>query len=204
MMDEILTKEFRLYSNEYFTNRRDPRRETAYRQDAEKIRARMGGEFLAVDFGGGYGEFGKYLDCVYHCYDPFTGYDELPDVQADVAIFRGVLQHIYNPVEMLAFAYDHLLPGGLLAVLATPDTDSIGYLRFGTLPALDAPRNWIPFGHRMLGNVLTRLGFVGIELAWPYGKPYARPLRDLWNFAVGKPCAFPGNMMECFARKNDQ
>ena len=122
-----------------------------------------------------------------------------PQMRHNVAVFRGVLQHLPNPVEMLEKAQERLVPGGLLAILATPDTDSIGYKRWGTLPALDPPRNWIPFGHRMLGNILERMGFEGIEFEYPYGKPYANPAIDLWNFLIGKPTAFPGNMMDCFA-----
>lgn len=191
-----------LYRAEYFLKRSDPRREIAYQQDADKIKKRITPKSI-LDIGGGYGEFGRYFDCSYWCYDPFTGNDMMPasEMLFDVVVFRGTLQHIYNPVETLKDARQRMSKDGMLAILATPDTDSIGYLRWGTLPALDPDRNWIPFGHRMLQNVLTRLGFVNIEFAWPYGKPYANPLKDLWSFIIGKPSAFPGNMMECFAQK---
>lgn len=190
-----------LYNDAYFLHTRDdPRRSIAYALDAQKIRARTSNDLSVLDIGGGYGEFGKYLDCEYYCYDPFTLKNTIPATKFSVVVFRGVLQHIYNPVEMLAKGKDHLGPGGLLAILATPDTDSIGYLRWGTLPALDAPRNWIPFGHKMLENILVRLGLRDIEFLWPYGSPYANPLKNVYNFIIGKPDAFPGNMMECFAR----
>jgi len=190
-----------LYDDSYFKSRIDPRRDTAYRQDAKAIYRRTSPKNV-LDYGCGTGEFKKYLSGNYFGYDPFTRPDvELPDTLFDLIIFRGTLQHIYNPIEVLLYTFEHLSENGLVAILATPDTDSLGYMRWGTLPALDPYRNWIPFGHRMLDNVLRRLGFSGIEFEWPYRKPYANPARNLWNFLSGKPDAFPGNMMNCFAVK---
>ena len=195
--------EAHLYGRPYLLARRDWRREIAYKQDAQKIMERKPDMQSIFDIGGEYGQFGEHFGCTYWCYDPYTEFNLLPPhgMSFDVVVFRGVLQHIYNPIVMLQEAHARLERGGLLAILATPDTDSIGYLRWGTLPALDAPRNWIPFGHRMLRNILERLQYSAIEFCHPYGYPYASPLKDLWNFIIGKPTAFPGNMMECFARK---
>jgi 2-polyprenyl-3-methyl-5-hydroxy-6-metoxy-1,4-benzoquinol methylase len=187
-----------LYAKDYFDSRIDERRNIAYRMDAQSVRKHFPDMKSVLDIGCGTGEFGAFLDCEYYGYDPFTLCDELPDKPYDVVVFRGTLQHIYNPVEMLIKAREYCNMG--IAILATPDTDSIGYWRWGTLPALDAPRNWIPFGNRMLRNILTRLNFIDIQINHPYGKPYARPLRNLYNFVIGKPDTFPGNMMECFAR----
>ena len=196
----MFQSEKHLYNNEYFdVVRDDPRRIYAYKQDARKILARKPDLKRLLDIGGAHGELGKYIECDYFNYDPFTGNMGFPVGHVDVVVFRGTLQHIYNPVEMLMQARNYLSNGGMLAILATPDTDSLGYFRWGTLPALDPYRNWIPFGHRMLHNILTRLEFRNIEFAWPYGYPYANKIRNFWNFLVGKPDAFPGNMMECFA-----
>jgi len=200
-----MNNEVPLYGPEYFTRRNaDTRRQVAYQQDAAKIRARMPDYKSVLDVGCGTGEFLDYLgNCVYYGYDPFTpgAFHELPvTLKYDVAVFRGTLQHIYNPVEVLKHIHHLLTPGGLLAILATPDTDSLGYMRWGTLPALDPARNWIPFGHRALTNILERLGFTSIEVQHPYGKPYARPLVNFWHYLVGVPDAFPGNMMDIFAK----
>ena len=200
-MTPTLPNEAHLYNDEYFdVTRNDPRRQIAYQQDAAEIMKRKPDLQVLFDIGGGHGEFGRYFDCEYFCYDPFAQNDK-PNGKADVIVFRGTLQHIYNPIEKLAEARTMLRDDGLLAILATPDTDSFGYIRWGTLPALDPCRNWIPFGHRMLNNVLIRLGFYNIEFDWPYKQPYASPIKNMWNFITGKPDAFPGNMMECFAMK---
>lgn len=125
----------------------------------------------------------------------------------DLVVFRGVLQHINFPMESLTQGIRVLKPGGLLAILATPDSDSFTYQMFGTLPALEAPRNWIVFGHRCLTNILKRLGCDQIEVLHPYlGTPYASPLRDAWKFGLSclfgyRPFAWPGNMMEIYAVK---
>jgi len=190
-----------LYGKTYFNSREDPRREIAYAQDADKIRAREPGPIL-LDFGGGQGEFGNHLgDFNYYCFDPYGRRDEnIPDA-LDVFVLRGVLQHLPDVVKTIKLGYDYLKPGGLIAILATPDLDSIGYRRFSTLPALDPPRNWTPMGRYVLTNILERIGYTGIELHHPYGKPYAQPVKNFFNFLIGKPDAFPGNMMDCFARK---
>lgn len=190
-----------LYDASYFIKRKDARRESAYLQDSQKILSRINPTSI-LDIGGGHGEFGTFFECDYFCYDPYALENELPDAYFDVVVFRGTLQHLFDPVVMLQKAKGLLTKGGLLAILATPNTDSVGYIRWGTLPALDPPRNWIWFGHKELRNVLEKLDFRKIEISFPYEKPYARPLINFWNFIIGKPDAFPGNMMECFARKD--
>lgn len=125
----------------------------------------------------------------------------------DCVVLRGSLQHINFPMTSLVQATQGLVSGGLLAILATPDTDSIVYKLWGNLPALDAPRNWVLFGHRALVNILERLGYENIEVIYPYwGSPYANPVLDFGKFFVSlfsgwRPFAFPGNMMEIYAVK---
>jgi SAM-dependent methyltransferase len=126
----------------------------------------------------------------------------------DIVVFRGTLQHINRPMEALAHATRTLKPGGLLVILATPNTDSLVYSLWHTLPPLDPQKNWVLFGQAGLDNLLDRLGYRQLVWHFPYRKsPYARPIKDFIKFGL---ClflgyrwkfAFPGNMMECYARK---
>jgi SAM-dependent methyltransferase len=215
-----------LYEDDYFKRRKygaDLKRDKAYRQEIKNItqRTKFG---RILDVGCGLGGFLTQAD------DRFTKYGIEPsdyaseiarkkgltmfrslntiDYEAmDCVVFRGTLQHINTPIEDLFQASRVLKKGGLLAIIATPDADSLVYRIFGRLPALDAPRNWVVFGHRELENILKRLGFGEIEILHPYWKsPYANPVKDFMNFFLSllfgwRPFPFPGSMMEIYARK---
>jgi SAM-dependent methyltransferase len=104
----------------------------------------------------------------------------------NVVVFRGTIQHIPNPFECLEMAHGWLRPGGLLALLATPNSNSPHYRLFKTLPALDPPRNWLIPSDLMLTNVLHNLRFTVMEIGFPYlGTPYARPVRDHLRYFLG-------------------
>jgi len=210
------------YFNQYYKN--DPKREAMYLQEHDRILKYYphGGSIL--DIGCGVGGFLDTFDDRWIKYgiEPSDFAKDkavkknitiLPSVNAldfdqfDVVVFRGSLQHINFPMSALVHAHRSLKRGGLLVVLATPDIDSIVYKVFGTLPALDAPRNWILFGHKYLSNILKRLGFENIKIIYPYwDTPYANPLLDFSKFLVSlllgyRKFAFPGNQMEIYAVK---
>ena len=217
-----------MYDREYFDGYylNDPKRERAYHDEYQRVidhfidrHAEIGGNVL--DVGCGIGGFLAYFDDRWTKYgiEPseyavkklqsislFSDIAEIGSGSMDLVIFRGTLQHINNPIEMLENAERALKPDGLLVILATPNTDGLVYQLFGNLPALDAPRNWIPFGAGMLGNILYRLGFEA-EFHFPYlNSPYASPIRDFVNFGISlvfgyRKFAFPGNMMEVYAWK---
>lgn len=130
-----------------------------------------------------------------------AGYDYSPNC-FDVIVFRGTLQHIDNPFETLRKAKELLKFGGLLVFLATPNTNSPMYRRTGTLPALDAPRNWWIPSDLTLRNILVNMGFRNIQFYYPYSEPYARPFVDFIKYLLGKPAAFPYSMMECYCVKS--
>lgn len=211
----------RNYFNGYYVN--DKLREAAYIQEEARVRVRSGfGNIL--DVGCGVGGFLQTFDdrwkkygyepsefaaekAAGHGIEMVRNLNTVPSESMDVIVLRGTLQHMNKPTETLFHVTRILRKGGLLAILATPDTDSLVYKIWGNLPPLDAPRNWILFGNKFLTNILTRLGYESVEVIHPYwGTPYARPLRDFGAFFISlffgwRKFAFPGNMMEVYARK---
>jgi SAM-dependent methyltransferase len=214
-----------LYGQEYFLSYylHDPKRARMYELEYERIRERCAGK-MVLDIGCGVGAFLAIFDDRWktHGYEPsefartlaaqkgikmLDNLNEIESESMDLVIFRGTLQHINTPITDLAEATRILRKGGLLAILATPDTESAVYKIWHQLPPLDAPRNWVLFGNHFLQNILKRLGFEKIEVIHPYwNTPYANPLNDFSKFVASllfgyRKIAFPGNMMEIYARK---
>ena len=217
-----------LYDQQYFDGYylRDVKRETAYLQERDRIYEEylkthefIGGNVL--DVGCGIGGFMSVFD------DRWNKYGVEPSEYAsakaakkgillvdmncmdtehmDLIVFRGTLQHIDYPMKVLYQATRLLKSNGLLVFLATPDTDSLVYKIWGTLPALDPQRNWCLFGHKELDNILERMGYKN-KFLYPYlGTPYASPFKDLAKFFLSfiryRKFAFPGNMMEIYSVK---
>ncbi|HND49681.1 MAG TPA: class I SAM-dependent methyltransferase, partial [Anaerolineales bacterium] len=137
----------------------------------------------------------------------YEDFSKFKDNSFDVVIFRGTLQHISCPIQTLDEATRVLKVGGELVILATPNSEGLVYKIWKTLPALDAPRNWVIFGESELRNILQRLGYYNVRSVFPYwGTPYAHPVRDLFKFVVSlifgyRKFAFPKSMMEIYALK---
>lgn len=213
------------YEGAYFEGRRgdDARRQAMRLQEVERVRARTGLESGAVlDVGCGLGELLELFPA-----DRWTRYGievseharrvceskgisfSLPEEPGwcDLVLFRGSLQHLDRPLELLFDAYRRLRDDGWLVALATPNAGGVVYRLFQDLPALDPPRNFVIFSDRMLRQILVNIGFREISFHYPYlGTPYASPPRDVGRFAlrllgVRRPFAFWGNTMECYAQK---
>lgn len=215
-----------LYDKNYFVEHyaHDAKRERMYCQEYARLSERMPDGGFVLDIGCGTGGFLCNFGSQWHTYgfDP-SSYalgqaarkginicEDLawnPDATFDLVVMRGTLQHMSNPMPTLDHATRLLRPGGMLAILATPDTDSLVYRIWFELPALEAQRNWVLFGNHYLQNILKRLGYDEIEVLHPYkGTPYARPVKDFCQFLASmlsgyRKFAFPGNMMEMYARK---
>lgn len=210
------------YFNAYYVN--DPKRDAMYLQERDRILAYFPHGGTILDVGCGVGGFLSTFDdrwnkfgvepsdfakdkAIQKSITMLQSVNVADFEQFDVVVFRGSLQHINFPMESLVQAHRVLKRGGLLVILATPDTDSLVYKLFGQLPALDAPRNWILFGNRFLYNVLKRLGFVHVKVLHPYLEtPYANPVMDCLKFLASlifgyRKFAWPGNQMEIFGVK---
>jgi len=101
----------------------------------------------------------------------------------DVVVFRGTIQHVEDPFRMIMAAYSSLKDGGIIAFIATPNTDSILYRLKLDLPFLDSSLNYYLPGVKNLSNILKNCGFQILAIEKPYWKtPYRKFYRDIFLF----------------------
>jgi 2-polyprenyl-3-methyl-5-hydroxy-6-metoxy-1,4-benzoquinol methylase len=135
-----------------------------------------------------------------------SAYDYAPEY-FDVVVFRGTLQLIPTPFSVIKDCVRLLAPGGLMAFLATPNSNSPYYRRFKTLPFLTPHANFLIPSDLMMRNALQNFGLEIISIEYPYlDTPYASPLRDhayyLLSFlGLTRKFAFWRSMMEIYSRK---
>ncbi len=207
------------YTDDYFDDRlhNDPQRLASFRQEAELIRAHLRQGTL-LDVGCSTGEFLAFLRWEGTCYGMEVSDLAIREAKSrgvrfehdllnsdnffDVIIYRGTIQHIETPFLYLKRSFAALKPGGYCVFLATPNTRSLYYTLWNTLPCLDEPRNFYIPSDRTLNNAMTNFGFRRVAIRYPYWhSPYAAPLRDHLRFLLrlgGAPVQFPfwRNMME--------
>jgi 2-polyprenyl-3-methyl-5-hydroxy-6-metoxy-1,4-benzoquinol methylase len=125
----------------------------------------------------------------------------------DVIVFRGSLQLIPNPFQVIINCSKLLKKGGLMIFLSTPNSNSPYYRRFGTLPMLTPHHNYLIPSDVMIRNALQNFGFKIAKIHYPYLKgPYSRPIRDILFyfisfFGIKYKFAFYKSMMELYAVK---
>lgn len=81
----------------------------------------------------------------------------------DMITLNHVIEHVYNPVELIQECYKHLNPGGKLW-LETPNINSIGlniYKKYWR--GLEPPRHLILFNVSSLSKILRDAGFLNIN-----------------------------------------
>lgn len=214
-----------LYDKNYFIDRfpgKDKKRECSYTQEYKRIKRYIqNGKVL--DIGCGMGNFLNVFDEEWDKYgieisDFATNEAKKNGIKIidyskeyknffDVIIFRGVIQHLDTPLYTLKQAISMLKSGGYLIFLATPNSNSIYYKFFGTLPMLDDKRNLLIPSDLMMKNILKNFGFEIKKIYYPYiGSPYASPVLDHLKFIAN--CfgfkykfSFWKNMMEIYAQK---
>lgn len=228
----MIVSETLKYNPDYFTTRHygeDQARATMYAQERARVRKYVPSGRL-FDYGCGVGDFLAGFDhALYSRYGmdispyaaeqaqaqgleivPYAEDFPIPDETFDAVILRGTFQHIWNPFHTLRECARIVKPGGMLIFLATPNTRSLVYFLFGTLPAFDPPRNWFQVSDRTLETIVQNMNFDVLETRYPYlGTPYAHPVRDAARLVlrlagIRRAFAWPGSMMEVYARKQQK
>ena len=122
-------------------------------------------------------------------------------------MFRGTIQLIPNPFETIIRCIDLLKPGGILVLLATPNSRSPYYYLFKTLPFISEKTTFLLPSDLMMRNLFVNYGLRVATIKYPYFEtPYARPARDFLMFILGifgirKKFPFPRSSMEIVAIK---
>ena len=202
------------------------KREKMYRLELERVKKYVknfsaGGR--ALDIGCGRGEFLALLGGQWEKYGievsdharaiaekngVITDFEPQDDF-FDLIIFRGTIQHIPDPVYKISECWYWLKPGGAIVFLATPNTHSLIYRLFKNLPMIGEHLNFLLPSDKVLRQTLSNFGFTDILFEYPYWHtPYARPIQDFISFFLRLfrlkkklNFAFPGNMLEAYARK---
>ncbi|HMD45965.1 MAG TPA: class I SAM-dependent methyltransferase [Acidimicrobiales bacterium] len=92
----------------------------------------------------------------------------LADASFDVVTMHDVLEHVFEPLEILAACRQVLAPGGLL-VIETPTTDSSDFLVTGDDWSDLSPLEHVHlFSEANLARALERCGFAVIDLYCPH------------------------------------
>jgi len=142
--------------------------------------------------------------------DRKKGIKELAYEKFDLIIFRGVFQHLSAPNLLFKeIVNNHLNENGLIAVLATPNIDSLLYKVSSKLPALskDIVSNFP--SKKIIIETLEANKLKIVDFRYPYFRTgYDKLIPDFVNFMKiaikidSKLPNFPGNMVDVLAKKS--
>jgi SAM-dependent methyltransferase len=211
------------FNKDYFsTYEENPARESMYKEEIKRITLYVSSGNI-LDIGCGIGKFlnhfpsGKWNKYGIEISDYAIDIARKNGVEVhkeynfkdsffDVIVLRGSLQHLPEPFGTINICRRILKNGGLLVFLATPNSNSPYFKRFGTLPFLTPHWNILIPSDIMMSNALKNMGFEILKIQYPYlESPYARPFRDHLYFflsflGIKKKFPFWRSMMEIYAR----
>ncbi|HEY5234028.1 MAG TPA: class I SAM-dependent methyltransferase [Verrucomicrobiae bacterium] len=89
---------------------------------------------------------------------------EIPDESLTLVRMNHVIEHLYDPADVLQHLFRKLKPGGRLH-LATPNPAGLGSRLFGSRwLGLDCPRHIILFSPQLVADCLKKAGFQSVEI----------------------------------------
>jgi 2-polyprenyl-3-methyl-5-hydroxy-6-metoxy-1,4-benzoquinol methylase len=114
------------------------------------------------------------------------GIDVLADEQGSFAAITlsHVIEHVYQPLELLRRCRALLRPGGVLWI-ETPNLDSLSARLYGRYwRGLEPPRHLMLFNHATLTRLLQEAGMEQLHRA-PYTPTFAWMIERSWNLQRG-------------------
>jgi 2-polyprenyl-3-methyl-5-hydroxy-6-metoxy-1,4-benzoquinol methylase len=203
MTDESVERYYQAYggNTDYFTKEKLEQRERQYEQDAawveETLKLHSPNDHIAIlDIGCSTGTFTKKLGvsgrklygielntgvleaAKQNGVEIVESIEQLESI--DVVIFRGTIQHLRNPKQVLESVSKKLTTRGVIFFLATPNIDSFCAQNYrANWNLFDPLAHLYYFSDRTLTILLERFGFRMARLDFPYlNTPYANPAND--------------------------
>jgi SAM-dependent methyltransferase len=197
-----------LYKSSYFKNRdnNDLNRQLSFENEKQFINRHATLNGTVLDIGCSTGEFLNYIDWKGDRYgieiakfaadqakkngiNIVENYSKKNSL--DVIIYRGTIQHLDSPFKSIYKASQSLRSKGKLFFLATPNTNSIYYRLFNSLPALDPKRNFYLPSDCSLKQIAQIFELMFLDVQYPYiNSPYSKPISDHLKFLL-KLCTLP-------------